>query len=172
VAVTTDHPQSEERSIERTVLVLERTDIGCDDQVATVTVPAGEFRMPLDQLEACFGMIERGRVEPQQVEITPEVFLVALRAFLIGMCCVVASLCGNASLQGFVTLKAQVADDTTLSQAMAIRTLPDALQLGMGGGQLAGRDQLGGGGIRALEDTNQQREKHRESQPVRQPQPQ
>ena len=171
VTVTTGRSQPEECSIECTVLVLERPDIGCDDQVATVTFPTDEFRMPLHQLEACFGMVERGRVEPQQVEITPEVFLVALCASLTSQCCVVTPLFRNASPQCLMTLEAEITDDTPLSQAMAVRTLPDALQVGVGGGQLAGRDQLRRGGMGAVRHANRRHEEHRGSQSARRPQP-
>ena len=85
---------------------------------------------------------ESGGIQPDRVEVTTEVLLVALGAASASHGSVETAAVGDPGLKRCMALEAQIARDSTLPQPMARRAVPQPIEVGVGGGQLTRRQQL------------------------------
>ncbi len=137
VAALAVRAESEEGAIESGVLTLEGPDVRRLHERTRVALAARQLPVPAYQLEAHGIMRERRRVEADNHEIPPEVFLVALGAVAIAQCRVKPPAFSDPRAQRPVALQTQVVRDPPRPQPMACRALPQALELGVDRRQLA-----------------------------------
>jgi hypothetical protein len=81
---------------------------------------------------------EPDRIQVDRVEVATEVLLVALGAPLASHGGVKTLSIGDPGLKRHVALEAQIVRGTAFPQPVARRTVPQPVQVGVGGGQLAG----------------------------------
>jgi hypothetical protein len=85
---------------------------------------------------------ESGGIQPDRVEVTTEVLLVALGAASASHGSVETLAVGDPGLKRRMALEAQIVRDSALPQAVARRTVPQPVEIRVRGAQLTRRQQL------------------------------
>jgi hypothetical protein len=141
--------QTEERSVKRTVLRLERPGSRLGDPFASVTRTTAGLGMSPFQDVAREVVLERSGIEAHEREVRSEVFLVTGRAVVVGDGGVEARVLDQTIGERRVAPQAECRLHPRLSQFVALRAVAEPLQVRMGRRQLARRDELCGGSRRA-----------------------
>ncbi|KPK07510.1 MAG: hypothetical protein AMS20_02665 [Gemmatimonas sp. SG8_28] len=81
---------------------------------------------------------EPGRIQVDRVEVTTEVLLVALGAASASQGGVKTLAVGDPGPKRRMALEAQIVRDTAFPEPVARRAVPQPVEIGVGGGQLAG----------------------------------
>ncbi len=121
---------------------LESPHVGGDDQLGTMALATFQLGVVFNQVEARLCMVEGGSIEPHHSEVAAEMLLVTLGTVPICECGMVTLVLLDAVPLRLVALEAEIISDTSLSQAVAVGAVPNALEIRVCIGKLPWRNQL------------------------------
>jgi hypothetical protein len=143
VTPATRATQAQERVIEVSRRRNEATNGGVRDEVRAVARAALHPLMPAHELEPGTAVVEAPRVEPDRIEVAPQVISVTRSAVAIDPG-VKTAPCRDARAERRVAVQALRRVDAALTHAVTAGAIADSLQPGVRRGKGAGRQQLGG----------------------------
>lgn len=143
MAILAGGAKTQIRAVERTVLPFETPHISSHDEVRLVATPTVYIRVRPRQPEACAVVVKLTLVEPNQFEISPKMFFMAISTILIRHACMEPLPGPHAVLQRRMAGQTFLVVDPLLPQRMARGAVAYPFQVGVRLRELARRDELG-----------------------------